>query len=106
MLQSAQLSHRQLEIWIKMIISGLERYGTDRQQASRDIAKLQEQMEAATKKFVPPIVSLTLTYLLKGHVEELLGTEKDKTSSEILRAVGQLAKQLTALLEQEGWQKK
>jgi DNA topoisomerase VI subunit B len=103
--RSAQLSHRQLEVWIKLIYSGLERHGTDQQEAMRRMAELRDQMEAATKTFVSPIVSLALTYLLKEQVEELLGSEKEEISSEILQAVGQLAKQLAVLLEQEGWQR-
>jgi hypothetical protein len=103
--KSAQSSHHQLEIWIKLIVSGLERQGMDQQQASSEMVKLQQQMEAATNKFVPPAVSLTLTYLLKEQVEQLLGNETEEISSEILRAIGQLAKYLMALLEQEGWQR-
>lgn len=106
LLKSAQLSHRQLEVWIKLIQSGLERHGTDQREATRKMAELRDQMEAATKTFVPPIVSLTLTYLLKEQVEELLGSEKEEISSEILGAAGQLAKNLAEILEKEGWQRK
>jgi hypothetical protein len=106
-MKSARETHEHLESWIAILQTVLLDKGVSREQASLRMASLLEKMHSASEEFLPPVVALTLTFVLISQVDYIGGgSEKpSKLSEDIHRAVSGLGAGLTALLREEGHQR-
>jgi hypothetical protein len=95
--------HEHLGSWIQILLKVLSDKGIDREHGSLGVASLREKMEAISCRFPPPVVSLTLLFLLDFHATTL--GQNDFQVQGLREAGGGLGKGLVAILKEEGWTK-